>query len=64
MIRMQGDGFGVKVRVPVSIGVKFKVKGHGWCGVMVTLGSVQYRDALMPRGPNTNDQAKFLFPTN
>lgn len=61
---MQGDGLGVKVRVPVSVGVKFRVKGHGRCGVMVTLGSVRYQDAPMPRGPNANDQAKFLFPTN
>lgn len=30
--RMQGDGLGVKVRVPMSVRVKFRVKGHRRCG--------------------------------
>ncbi len=47
----------VKVRVPVSVKVKFRVKGQMNAEVVVRLGSVWGQDVHFPRG-RANGQAK------
>lgn len=47
----------MKVRVPVSVKVKFRVKGQMNAEVVVRLGSVWGQDVHFPRG-RANGQAK------